>query len=204
MPTLDEVKWAGDNITLPGAGTANKLEPTTALKDNGYDEDQIPTCQEENFWRNKVYEWIQELDGRTISGFQGAYPVGSVYMNATDATNPASLLGFGTWVSLGAGRVLIGSGTGTDINGVNGTFAAGDTGGEYEHILTIDEMPNHNHDVIGNDGDNNSGQARAPFMARDDVEGDVAPDNAVSYVGGSQAHNNIQPYYTVHMWRRTA
>jgi hypothetical protein len=34
--------------------------------------------------------------------------VGSIYINATDSTNPSSLLGFGTWVAFGAGRVLVG------------------------------------------------------------------------------------------------
>ena len=34
-----------------------------------------------------------------------AYPVGSIYMNATLQLNPSTLLGFGTWVTFGAGRV---------------------------------------------------------------------------------------------------
>jgi hypothetical protein len=33
------------------------------------------------------------------------YPVGSIYTNATVSTNPATLLGFGTWTAFGAGRV---------------------------------------------------------------------------------------------------
>ena len=37
-----------------------------------------------------------------INVFSAAYPVGSVYMNASDSTNPATLLGFGTWVAFGA------------------------------------------------------------------------------------------------------
>jgi hypothetical protein len=42
------------------------------------------------------------------------FPVGSLY-TATVATNPSSLLGFGTWSAFGAGRVLIGAGTGTKV-----------------------------------------------------------------------------------------
>jgi len=37
-----------------------------------------------------------------------SYPVGSIYMNATVATNPNTLLGFGTWIAFGAGRVPVG------------------------------------------------------------------------------------------------
>lgn len=36
------------------------------------------------------------------------YPVGSIYMNASVTTNPGTLLGFGTWVAFGAGRVAVG------------------------------------------------------------------------------------------------
>ena len=36
------------------------------------------------------------------------YPVGSIYTNASNSTNPATLLGFGTWSAFAAGRVLIG------------------------------------------------------------------------------------------------
>lgn len=48
------------------------------------------------------------------------FPVGSIFM-AVVATNPASLLGYGTWAALAPGRVLIGD------NG--GTYPAGATGG---------------------------------------------------------------------------
>ena len=37
-----------------------------------------------------------------------AYPVGSIYINATNSTNPATLFGFGTWTAFGAGRVMVG------------------------------------------------------------------------------------------------
>jgi len=40
-------------------------------------------------------------------GLQALHPVGSIYINATNSTNPATLLGFGTWVAFGAGRVPV-------------------------------------------------------------------------------------------------
>lgn len=36
-----------------------------------------------------------------------SFPVGSVFISAV-STNPATLLGYGTWSSLGEGRVLVG------------------------------------------------------------------------------------------------
>jgi len=40
------------------------------------------------------------------------YPVGSIYMNASSATNPGTLLGFGTWVEFGSGKMLVSQDTG--------------------------------------------------------------------------------------------
>jgi hypothetical protein len=40
-----------------------------------------------------------------------AFPVGSVFLGVV-STNPATLLGYGTWAAFGAGRVLIGRDTG--------------------------------------------------------------------------------------------
>ena len=60
-----------------------------------------------------------------------AYPVGSIYMNCSNATNPGTLLGFGTWATFGAGRVLVGiDSSDTDFDG------AEETGGSKTHTLT--------------------------------------------------------------------
>lgn len=78
------------------------------------------------------------------ASLEAIYPVGSIY-TSTVSTNPADLFGFGTWVAFGAGRVLIGAGTGTDSNSTQQTFSAGNTGGEYSHTLSTGEMPSHSH-----------------------------------------------------------
>ena len=57
----------------------------------------------------------------------GAYPVGSIYMNATVATNPGTLLGFGTWVAFGAGKVPVGINSGdSDFDTVEETGGSKD------------------------------------------------------------------------------
>lgn len=64
------------------------------------------------------------------AALQAAYPVGSVYTNASVATNPNSLLGFGTWTSFGSGKVLIG------VDSTDTTFnAAGLTGGSKDAVV---------------------------------------------------------------------
>ncbi|MEX5343029.1 phage tail protein [Pseudomonas sp. I2] len=128
------------------------------------------------------------------------YPVGSIYMNASVATNPATLLGFGTWVALGTGRMLISAGSGTDARGEERAFALGSTGGEYGHVLTIAEMPEHDHTVPQGVTAGPAGE----YTSGDDMTSQVATNPASGPAGGGQAHNNMPPYLAVHMWRRTA
>lgn len=74
-----------------------------------------------------------------------AWPVGSIFLSAV-ATDPATLLGFGTWSAIGAGRVLIGD------NG--GTYPLGATGGaetsSHSHgagTLLPSAHPSHSHNT---------------------------------------------------------
>lgn len=57
-------------------------------------------------------------------GGSNAFPIGSVFISVVD-TNPATLLGYGTWAGIGAGRVLIGVDAGdTDFDTVEETGGA--------------------------------------------------------------------------------
>jgi len=135
------------------------------------------------------------LGGNTIATLANIYPVGSIYMNASDSTNPATLLGFGTWVAFGAGRVPVGiDATQTEFD------TAEETGGAKTHTLTVSELPSHTH--------NNPSGILPPPNANDlDITGGNArtlgDDVATEATGGGQAHNNLQPYIVVYMWKRT-
>lgn len=68
------------------------------------------------------------------------YPVGSIYINAGVATNPATLLGFGTWTAFGAGKMMIGiDGTDTDFDSLS------DTGGAKTATLAETNLAAHTH-----------------------------------------------------------
>lgn len=116
------------------------------------------------------------------------YPVGSIYMTVNNI-NPANLFG-GTWEQI-KDKFLLSAGN---------TYSAGSTGGEATHTLTKNEMPAHGHSLnayaasSGGSGggvinyNNNAGGAQ--YIAYDQ--------------GGGQAHNNMPPYLTVYVWKRTA
>jgi len=126
------------------------------------------------------------------------YPIGSIYTNATDSTNPGTLLGFGTWVSFGAGRVPVGiDSSDTDFD------TAEETGGAKTHTLTIGEMPAHTHGGIFPSG--GSGSFSQAFDVDNPNNGaDLSSEKTTSSTGGGAAHNNLQPYIVVYMWKRTA
>lgn len=122
------------------------------------------------------------------------YPVGSIYMSVNN-TNPSTFFG-GTWVSWGAGRVPVG----VDTNDTD--FATVEkTGGEKTHTLTVSEMPSHKHTVeaIG------SGTTQQELTAFNvGTTSGIDSYAGTDFTGGGQAHNNLQPYITCYMWKRTA
>ena len=139
-----------------------------------------------------------QINGTNI--FDKIYPVGSIYINATNSTNPATLLGFGTWSSFGAGRVLVGiDSSDTDFD------TSEETGGAKTHTLTTAELPSHTHTHTVETGRSfSSSIGNAPVVQGSDNT--VLSSSAVttSSTGGGSAHNNLQPYIVVYMWKRTA
>ena len=116
--------------------------------------------------------------------------------NAPDLSTPekvAAFYGYGTWERYGVDRVTIGAG---------GEYAAGSTGGEKEHTLTIAEMPSHNHSVMSTDGQTTSKTFYPVQMVT--KPGEFADKNAILQTGGSQPHNNMQPYIGAYKYRRIA
>lgn len=120
-------------------------------------------------------------------------PVGSIYTNADSSTNPATLLGYGTWVAFGQGRVLVGKAS-------SGTFGTnGATGGEETHTLTTTEMPSHKHTLAPR-----AGSGSGSIYGLLDRVGSSVNVLETENTGGGAAHNNLQPYIVVYMWKRTA
>jgi hypothetical protein len=138
-----------------------------------------------------------------------AYPVGSIYMNASNSDNPSTLLGFGTWEAFGAGKVPVGiDATDNDFDIVgSGTNTNGTTGAKT-HILATTEIPPHTHTYYKTSGlsnaegfDNNT-TARSATGDNQTSAGNLGENG--DGTGNASPHNNLQPYVVVHMWKRTA
>lgn len=124
---------------------------------------------------------------------QRTYPVGEI-LTTRRSGNPSTWLGFGTWERYGQGRVLVGYDEG------DASFNSLDkTGGAKTHVLTVAELPAHNHNLLYGTG------TSTPSIDRGSSGSSTAQDsNVIGNTGGGQAHNNLQPYITVFMWKRTA
>lgn len=120
------------------------------------------------------------------------YPVGSIYMSV-NSTNPKNLFG-GTWEQI-QGRFLF---------GMNSSYPAGSTGGEITHALTIDEMPEHNHTIYYPNAGGPYGNANIGYPEDSGTNMTWCAEMCkTAPTGGGAAHNNMPPYLSVYIWKRT-
>jgi hypothetical protein len=144
------------------------------------------------------------------AALQAVYPVGSIYTNATNATNPGTLLGFGTWEAFGAGRVMVG------FNAADPLFdSAEETGGSkdaivvsHTHTATVTD-PGHVHTILPGLTDLDQGRlggGRTAPSGQTNITESATTGITVSNssTGSSGTNANLQPYITVYMWKRTA
>lgn len=138
---------------------------------------------------------------------KNVYPVGSIYMSV-NSTNPAKLFGFGTWEEWGKGKVPVGVDTAdTSFNTVE------KTGGKKTHTLIKAELPAERLKVFdgkylpGREVQAGGGAEPGPDWPGLQLNANNDSANAklvTENMGSGQAHNNLQPYITCYMWKRTA
>jgi len=151
-------------------------------------------------------------DSITVSGFTSDTDAnGSFTVDSTTSTNI---------VYTAIATVSDGSLTGSNLLVINNAFDAGDTGGASNHVLSQAEM-NHNHKVMDNggggsrsircsEGDGHIFNDSADSVAITSGDGgkmtiDMFTDNNRGITGETVTpHNNLQPYITTYIWKRTA
>jgi hypothetical protein len=179
--------WVAQGGTGPG-GEHPDLATHVAL---GLDEEHTHPYSSDSHNHDASYS----ATGHSHGGGSEAFPVGAVFI-AVVSTDPATLLGYGTWSAFGAGRVLVGRDSG-DVD----FDTAEETGGAKTVTLTEAQMPAHVH-----------AQQRFPtatgaligFTVDTSMSGTPAAANNTGSTGSGSAHSNVQPYIVVYMWKRTA
>ena len=115
------------------------------------------------------------------------YPVGSLYFNANDGTNPSTLLGFGNWEKFGKGKVPVGHDPDdTDF------YTAEETGGAKTHTLTEAEIPSHSHDS-GSLSNNSTGAHTHTFSGTSSSAGSHGHTGSTNTTGNHR-HGIIMEY----------
>lgn len=121
------------------------------------------------------------------------YPVGIVITLGV-STNPATLLGVGTWTAI-AGRVIVGIDAGqTEFDTLD------ETGGAKTHTLSTAEIPSHQHNINFTGAD---GTTQGSFMSGSNAGG-YNENQLTAAAGGGGAHNNLQPYIVKYCWQRVS
>ena len=191
------LEWgdAADPNAIVGDGSIKKIIELTYEEYQALEEIDPDTEYHIIDAQSSVDNLAEFIESIILETDKRKHPIGSLEFNVS-GTNPSAYLGFGTWELWGAGRVPVGVDiTQDEFNTVE------KTGGEKEHTLTVDEMPSHTHDITpsgattfasggSNDVNQTSGSRTYTFLG-------------TGSTGGSQPHNNIQPYITCYMWKRT-
>ena len=139
-----------------------------------------------NFYLYNCSGLIVTNQNNAVTVIRDGYAIGDYYFSANE--NPASKFG-GFWEEVPNGTFLMAAGAG-------GT--ADQTGGEATHTLTIEEMPSHSHEL------NDIGLDWTTGPLSNSAQTNTASSRiiAVNAVGGGQAHNNLPPYRTAHIFKR--
>ena len=169
-------------------GTEIPFSEGTPENDNAW----IDPASESLKYKDPATGEVKEVGAPSSSGvsLESVYPIGSIYLSVLE-TNPATLFGFGTWEQI-KDTFLLASGD---------TYAAGSTGGEAEHTLTVDEIPSHTHTTtIGRSYGPESTGSSYHYSSSTSIG---SYSLTTSATGGGQAHNNMPPYLAVYMWQRT-
>jgi microcystin-dependent protein len=219
VPTGDIV-GTSDSQTLTTKTLTSPVINTGVSGTAFLDEDNMASNSATKFCSQQSIKAYVDAATTTASS---AWPVGSVYINALVSTNPATLLGFGTWTAIGAGKMIVGyNASDTDFDSIS------DTGGSKTATIAEANLPSHSHTYSGtssgqsathnhtsttyNDTDDGTGirGAQAAGAIGTWTSGNASADHTHTYSGTSSAVGSgtalsvMNPYIVCYLWKRTA
>ena len=191
---IDEnIKWHDDNLEARVEGTR--------FADGTYDPDEPKPSPLPEQYPNDLNLYSLAVRIADIESKYGI-PVNGIHFS-TSPIDPgldrtAGGLGYGVWSNIAQGQFIAGIGTGIDQNSVSKTISSGLNAGEYEHTLTIDEMPSHTHNIGTDPGSTN--------VSGDKVrsESQVTSSSTTDATGGGLSHNILAPHFGLYIFKRTS
>ena len=141
--------------------------------------------------------WVKPIGG-SGNPVLDAHPIGSLYITI-DPKNPSTIFG-GTWVSWGGGTTLV------SVNAADSDFNVVEkVGGTKAVTLTGDQLPT---STLSNVlmwkplGYSGGFKVSTNNFDRTANNGEDFGGNNIT-LGGDQPHNNLPPYTTAYIWKRT-
>ncbi len=194
-----------DSPTLPADELKQEFDKSGKEIKNYINETLIPAVEQlvreekaniEKSIQTEKANLERAIDDKILEDNEEKYPIGKIIISSED-TNPNTYLGFGIWTKI-EDKFLLASGE---------TYTAKETGGEAEHKLTLSETPIHNH--VGITKYNGLTISNTLASAGNNFQSLVATGQGNAQIstapaGGDQPHNNMPPYYVVHIWERIA
>ena len=230
----EKFRWASNEVIDGTTGLSNKVEPSTSYKNSGQLAGEPVPRQYLNFMFDEQHEALVNLQGQidalVLDAGAGVisqiFPVGAYYITES-ATNPATILGIGTWAKV-EGRTLIGTDSGDpNFDGI------GEEGGAKNHVhtnsLSVDSGGSHTHTVPNSGyGQTQGGETSLPSPTQSGrlLSGSGKTESGERFESIAYANNvpststhsghthnmsgdinlasNLPPYRAVNIWRRTA
>lgn len=179
--------YAGSSNAGGSATSAEKLNNSLTIKLNGISQ---------GAWDGSSAKTI-DITTASAEAKLAAWPIGSIYMSV-NSTSPANLFG-GTWERI----------SDTFLFAASSSYPAGSTGGEFTHKLTQSELPNYSLSVAnGSNVIRSKTGSSADAYVQTQSSGWGIPNwesktVTVASGGSGAAHNNMPPYLSVWIWKRT-
>jgi len=227
-----ELRLTAGTLTDPSGPSAVSITSASA-KETPADADLFGITDSADVFKLKKFSWANLKTAIKSTVLNYAYPVGSIYINASSVDNPATLLGIGTWEEIGAGRVLVGQNTSDTLfdtlgetGGSKDAIVVAHThtgttasGGAHTHTIT-DPTHTHSYGQTAESGSgfsnynseggnwlvNNSTASSASATGISINSGGSAHTHTITTdsTGSSGANANLQPYLVVKMWKRVS
>jgi len=152
----------------------------------------VNNATDADLWGGQLNSNFSDLDTelKAVSDIANTsvLPIGSIYMNYSDGTNPGTLLGYGTWVAI-TDKFVVAKGA---------TYVT--TGGAATVTLSTPNLPSHNHTIYAGSG--TGGGFTEGFTSNNN--GSSGTPGITSSTGSGTAFSIIPPYQAVYMWYRSA